>query len=117
MIVTVDYLRRPWAEVDLSDLTTKQVTDSGWDAEGRWFVQFAVNLTAAEVEAVQRRLGTASTAEETLQERAWTATQNLLAFESLASPTNAQTLAVVRLLCRAVRALIRLQLRRLDSAD
>jgi len=43
--------------------------------------------------------------------------QDLQAFENLATPTNAQTLAAVRLLCKVVRGLIRLQLRRLDSVE
>ncbi len=117
MIVTVDILeRRPWP-VDLSDITTKQIIDVGWDEQGRWFVQFAVNLTATEAEAVRRRLSTATPNEETLQARAWAATQDLRTFEALTNPTNAQVVAVVRLLCKVARALIRMQLRRLESTD
>lgn len=119
MIVSVTQPSRPYA--DLADLTTKEITERGWetDADGTetYAVHFAVNLSAAEVEAVRRRLGTGSQVEETLHERAVAAYQDLQAFENLSSPTNAQTLAAVRLLCKVVRGLIRLQLRRLDSVE
>lgn len=42
---------------------------------------------------------------------------NLRAYRDLASPTNAQTVAVVKLLCRVAISLIRLQLARLDATD
>lgn len=117
MIVTVDRLYRVFADVSLADITTKEITDFGFDADGRFYVQFAVNLTAAETERVQRRLSTATDVEETLQARAVDAYQDLLAYEHAASPTNATTVAAVKLLCKVVRALMRIQLRRLDAAD
>lgn len=68
MIVTVARPLRPYA--DLADLTSKQILARGWvtDTAGdeTYQVQFAVNLTAAETEAVVRRLSTATAVEETL---------------------------------------------------
>lgn len=118
MIIVVVRPVRPYA--DLSGVVTKEILRRGWVEDGdgeRYEVQFAVNLTATEEATVRRRLTTANDVEETLQERASIAYADLLAFENQASPTNAQTLAVVRLLCRVVRGLIRLQLRDLTSAD
>jgi hypothetical protein len=120
MFVTVTRPARPYAS--LADITDKAILDRGWgDAEGDdpapFFVQFAVNLTADEEAAVRRRLTTANSVEETLHGRALAAYQDLQAFENLATPTNAQILAAVRLLCKVARGLIRLQLRRLDATD
>lgn len=42
---------------------------------------------------------------------------DIRAFLSLPAPTNAQTLVVVKLLCRVCIGLIRLQLRKLDGLD
>lgn len=42
---------------------------------------------------------------------------NLRAYRDLASPTNAQTVAAVKLLCRVVIVLARLYLRKLDAAN
>lgn len=52
-----------------------------------------------------------------LRDQADAALANLLAYRDLASPTNAQTVAVVRLLCRVCIALIRLVLFKLDGRD
>lgn len=54
---------------------------------------------------------------QTLRDKADGAMADLATFLALQSPTNAQTLAAVRLLCRIVRVLIRLQLRKFDAAD
>lgn len=116
MIVTVDRLRRPFATVTFDDITSKRVVGSGWDEQGRFGVQFAVNLTAAEAASVELRLSTQGGVEETLQTRAWDATAALLAYESEPTPTQVQTMVVVKLLCRVVRALVRLQLGRTDTA-
>jgi hypothetical protein len=121
MKVSVPRLRRwPVGPQSFADITSKQVLDQGYivnpaTGEESFEVQFAVNLTADETEAVQLRLSTATGVEEQLQARAWEATQNLLAYENAATPTNATTVATVKLLCKVVRALIRLQLRRLDT--
>jgi hypothetical protein len=42
---------------------------------------------------------------------------NLRAYRDLASPTNAQTLAAVKLLCRVAIGLIRWRIGRLDATD
>lgn len=118
MILNVVRPARPYA--DLSDLTAKEIIDRGWrmvDGDEVYTVQYAVNLTATEEAAVRRRLTTGGDVEETLSARAVDAYQSLAAFENLATPTNAQVVAAVRLLCKVARALIRLQLRQLDSAD
>lgn len=52
-----------------------------------------------------------------IREQALTALTNLRAYRDAVSPTSAQTIAVVRLLCRVSIGLIRLQLRRLDASD
>ena len=118
MIVAVLQPVRPYA--DVSDLTGKEIIDKGWrevDGAEHYVLQFAVNLTADEETAIRRRLTTGSATEETLHARATSAYADLQAFEALTSPTNAQTLAVVRLLCKVARGLIRLQLRQLDATD
>jgi hypothetical protein len=118
MIVAVLRPARPYA--DVSDLTAKEVTERGWhedEGEEHYVVRFAVNLSAAEEAAIRRRLTTSGQVEEDLQARAVEAYQGLQAFENVATPTNAQVVAAVRLLCKVARALIRLQLRQLDAAD
>jgi hypothetical protein len=134
MIVAVTRPVRPYA--DLADLTAKEIIDRGWqtvDGDEVYVVQYAVNLSAAEEAAVRRRLTTSGQVEEDLHARAVGAYSDLQAFENhrdleafenAAAPTNAQrdavlrlVIAVVKLLCKVARALIRLQLRRLDSVD
>lgn len=68
----------------------------------------AANAQTAQAEA---------TNETSLRSQADTALANLRAYRDLASPTNAQTVAAVKLLCRVAIALIRLVLRKLDSID
>lgn len=43
--------------------------------------------------------------------------ESLRTYRDLASPTNAQTIAVVKLLCRVAIGLIRLQLAKLDGTE
>lgn len=117
MKVTVDQARRNFRPGLLTDITDKEVIDHGEESTGRYFIQFAVNLTDAEATAVERRLMFASDVEQALHERAQAAVDDLLGYEETATPTPAQTVAVVKLLCKVVRALIRLQLRRLDAVD
>lgn len=118
MIVAVPRPARPYA--DLADLTAKEITERGWryiDGDEFYVVRFAVNLSAAEEAAIRRRLSTSGQVEEDLQARAVAAYTDLQAFEALTTPTNAQVVAVVRLLCKVARGLIRLQLRQLDATD
>jgi hypothetical protein len=53
----------------------------------------------------------------TLRDRADTAIQNLRDYRDLASPTNAQTVAVVKLMCRVCISLIRLAIGKLEGTD
>ncbi len=119
MIVTVAPRQgRSLDTAAFTDLTGgKECVGAGWDDDGNPWAQFAVNLSAAEYAAVVHRLTTYTGVEETLHTRAVAADADLAAFEALAAPTAAQTVAVVRLLCRVVRALARLQLHRLDATD
>lgn len=50
-----------------------------------------------------------------LSSEADVAIDNLRAYRALATPTNTQTIAVVRLLCRVALVLIRLQVAKLDA--
>lgn len=52
-----------------------------------------------------------------IRDNAEQALTNLRAYRDLASPTNAQTIAAVKLLCRVCIGLIRLQLAKFDSTD
>lgn len=61
-------------------------------------------------------LSTAEIANATAMDaQAEAAIENLRAYANLASPSNAQTIAAVKLLCRVVIGLVRLRLGRLDS--
>lgn len=53
----------------------------------------------------------------TLRTRAEAAFTDLRAYRDLASPTGAQTVAAVKLLCRVAIGLLRLQLRQLDGTE
>jgi hypothetical protein len=111
-------MRRPGA--DISDLTTAKPTGAPNWAVGEpdvLVMPFDTEPTPAEQSAIERRLTTDTPVEETLHTRALDAYQALQSYEGLTNPTDAQTRAVVKVLCKAVRALIRLQLRRLDAAD
>lgn len=53
----------------------------------------------------------------TIEQQASDALASLRAYRDLSSPTNAQTVAAVKLICRNLIALDRLLLRKLDAAD
>jgi hypothetical protein len=111
-------MKRPGA--DISDLTTaREVGERRWapDAVDVLEIPFDTEPTADEQAAIERRLTTDTPVEETLHARVLAAYDQLAAYESTASPTAAQTTAVVKLLCKVVRGLIRLQLRQLDKTD
>lgn len=148
MIVSLVRPIRPYA--DLADITTKQILTRGWvqqvSGDETYDVQFAVNLTDAERDAVVRRLTTATAVEETLYTRGAAALDVDRNFRDTVTPqllagaqaiiddpaiTQAEAVAYVRDLARAVRALanqtqalaaqniglIRLAQRLLDTAD
>lgn len=54
---------------------------------------------------------------KTMEQQADTALANLRAYRDNANPTNAQTVAVIKTLCRVAIALIRLRLAKLDATD
>lgn len=85
--------------------------------EESYEIEFDSDLTPAEASDVRLRLEAGSAIEETLHSRAVVAYKELLDFERNVSPTNADVVRVVRLLCKVARALIRLTLRRLDAID
>lgn len=99
------------------DLTSVEVLLIDWLPDGGLRVEFAEDLPPNVVEAVERRLQSINAVEETLRIRARDAIQTNRDFLGLAVPTNAQVLAHVRFLSRAVSGLIRLVLRRLDTTD
>lgn len=149
MILTVTRPTRPYA--DLSDITSKEIVDRGWqEVAGEYvapfFVQFAVNLTAAEEAAIRRRLTTGTSVEEELHRlgvlalvtdrdfRDTTAPHLLAAVQPIitdAKMTPPETAAHVRDLAAAVQTLtkqvqslssqnvvlLRLVMRLLDAAD
>jgi hypothetical protein len=100
-----------------ADLTTKELTKWGWNDDGDFWVQFAVNLSAEEEAAIRLRCATSSLAEETLRRRAEVAMTAMQDYIALPTPTQAQTNQAVKMLCRVVLALTRLVLKRLDSTD
>lgn len=77
--------------------------------------------TLAECEAAWDALVVARNAESsndlTLRQQAEQALDSLRAYRDAASPTNAQTVAAVKLLCRVCIGLIRLALRKLDGLE
>lgn len=66
-------------------------------------------LTSAETQRI--------TNTEAIRTQGEAALADLRAYRDLASPTSAQTLAVVKLMCRVCIGMIRLQLGKLDGAD
>lgn len=74
-------------------------------------------LTVEEGQAVQAAEEQLAATGRTLEDRAFAALDSLRAYRDLQSPTNAQTVQAVKLLCRVCIGLIRLHLRRFDGAD
>jgi len=110
----------PKREVDadsFADLTPTAVTGIDWGPDGVLQVNFASDLTALEVAAVQRRMASRNANEETLQEQAIQALQNNRDFLAIGTPTNAQVLAQVRALTRQNNGIIRQLLGFLDGTD
>ena len=74
-------------------------------------------LTVEEGQAAMAVEAQQETNARTLEDQAATALANLRAYRDLASPTNAQTVAAVKLLCRVAIGLIRLRLAKFDATD
>jgi hypothetical protein len=108
------------ADVDLSDLTaSKRTGEPHWDPvePDMLVVPMSPEPTPAEKAEILRRLTSDNPVEEKLNKRLDDAYAEFLAFEALAQPNNNAQIAVLKLLCKVVRALIRLQRRRLDAVD
>lgn len=117
MILTIR-LTRPFIQSEINALLTgKSITGTDWDDKGRFVLVTDTDPTGAEIEAIRRRLESENDVEETLTERAVGSYKNLQDYYGLTTPTDAQTRAVVRVLCRVVMALIRSHFRRLDAVD
>ncbi len=120
MKITVPRLARDYDHAAVRALLAgKDIIADGFDpATGEFVVQTAVTASVEEAEAVRRHLSTANGVEETLHARAWEAADGLRSIVNSTGPLSATQLSnAVRLLARVALALVRLQLRRLDSAD
>jgi hypothetical protein len=119
MIVTA----RPVRGVDFNmftDLTPVAVVADGiqWLGDGVLSVEFASDLTPAEVSAVQQRMESRNANEETLRNQAIVAMQGNRDFLNIpGTPTNAQVLAQVKALSRQSNGVIRMLLGQLDGTD
>jgi cytochrome c553 len=92
----------------VTDAKTGETTERWIDIPQAYFDAQAA-LIAAEKQADTNR--------QTIEQQADSAMADLSAFLALQSPTNAQTLAAVRLLCRIQRKMIRLAVRKFDGTD
>lgn len=115
MIVTAKPAR-PITTDMFADITTAPVLTMTWGA-GVLAVDFDGDLTAAEIDAVVRRIVCRNLNEETLQNQALQALQNNRDFLAITTPTNAQVLAQVKALSRQNNGIIRQLLGFLDGTD
>lgn len=92
-----------------TDATTGETTEVWVDVPGM--------MTDADAQAFTQQLAQVDTNAANLQQQAADALANLRAYRDLASPTNAQTVAAVKLLCRVAIGLIRMRLQRFDATD
>ena len=92
-----------------ADITPKTVLGFTWDDDGLG-IQFAVNLSAEEIRAVERRCATHNPTEEALYREGREAYIANRTFLALTSPTTAQSITQVQALTRQTNALIRLAL-------
>lgn len=100
-----------------SDLTTAVVTNIDWQQPGESDVIYTFDraLTDQEWVACRRRLR--SPARETLEIQAQNAITSHNNFLAIASPTQAQTLAQVKVLCRVDKGLIKTEVPDLALLD
>lgn len=115
MIVTT----KPARAVDFdtfADITSVPVVAINW-VEGGLEIEFASDLTAAQVLAVKARAESKNTNEETLRTQAHTALQANRDFIAIVTPTNAQVLAQVKALSKQSNGVIRMLLAQLDGTD
>lgn len=98
----------------ITDKSFRYINDASEVIEGETAVEnvpqsLLDSIAASENSEITKRQQICNNAEQALVD--------LRAYRDLASPTNAQTVAVVKLLCRVCIGLIRLVLRKLDSTD
>lgn len=96
-------------------MPTRQITHyraGGFDPRAPDF-----NIDHIETAAVPAEEANADATLQNAQNAAAAAITNLRAYIALASPTQAQTVAAVKLLCRVALQLIRLVLARYDESD
>jgi len=74
-------------------------------------------MTGAEAATFTAQVAQEGANARSLEDQAAAALANLRAYRDNASPTNAQTVAAVKLLCRVAIGLIRLRLAKLDATD
>lgn len=103
-----------------------QTTDAGQQVDGLVVVPDALNQTTVaavianhptRIDETERQAAAERTVEATIRERADTALATNASFLNRANPTNAQVVEQVKALTRQSNGLIRLALRRFDSAD
>lgn len=116
MIVTA----KPAGAVDVGDfagVTPVAVVGVRWADDGLVEVEFAADLTPAEVIAAQQCIQSRNADELTLRMQALTALQSNRDFLAIVSPTNAQTLAQVKALSRQMNGAVRMLLGQLDGTN
>jgi len=87
-----------------------------WDASNAQPMPTQETLDAA-WPAAQAAAASQTSNAATLQQQAADALVSLRAYRDLASPTNAQTVAAVKLLCKVAIGLIRMRLGKFDGTD
>lgn len=110
MIVTVRSPgTNPVEPAMFTDLTDKQMIGHGWGEDGgSYWYQFAVNLTAVEVEQIKLRCSSVNLAAETLRRQIMAAYQSNADYLALPAPTLVQVGGQVAVLTRQMQAVIRL---------
>jgi hypothetical protein len=93
------------------------VVDAKSGVQSEAWVESPSTLTPEQGLALQQEADRQAANGRSLEQQATDAIASLRAYRDLASPTNAQTVAAVKLLCRVGIALIRLHLRKFDAAD
>lgn len=92
----------------------RAVTDPADALPGETVVEI---LPAAFLQSLAQAAANKVATADTLRTRSDQALTDLRAYRDLASPTNAQTIAAVKLLCRVAIGLTRLSLSKLDGTD
>jgi hypothetical protein len=102
--------------ISFSDITPVEIVGYPVDEHGDMSIEFASDLTPVQARRVVMRAA-ATDIEQQIQDRALAAYQANQAFLALASPTNAQVLAQVKVLSKECNGLLRLVFGMNDSAD